>query len=259
MKIKPILLMLSLLLMLPLVVFAQKRKPKKVAVKPPVSSAPKAAAQSTAQFYLDIDRPDCCRLTAENWQSIARILRRKRISGFFGSYSILDYREAWHPVELKKTAGEEDGSLILGPFASSKVAEKALLQLPKLLPTMGDDFRGIEAGATDEAQTWRVGMYQITGIKTQMPVAATPPVNRSAGTIEGTIVETTGGANWFGIIVESSGVKYLIQLDGNSGGVKSTAGDVETVGNRVSITYRNKQTRTDGSYVLEATRIVQIK
>lgn len=77
--------------------------------------------------------------------------------------------------------------------------------------------------------------------------------------LEGVIVEKVEGANWCGIVVEAKGLRYTVQLGGNSGGVKSQNGEVETVGNRVRITYRTKRKENDGSYFLDASRVVQIR
>lgn len=77
-------------------------------------------------------------------------------------------------------------------------------------------------------------------------------------TIEGVVVEKVEGAQWYGIVIESRGVKYTIQLAGKSGGVKSQVGDVETVGNRVRVSYKSKGRQSDG-YWLDATRVVQVR
>jgi hypothetical protein len=245
MKIK-LLLTLFLLLSLILTIQAQRRN----------------AATGIARYYFDITRPDCCALSEQEWQRIAIKLKTTGIPTFFGIYDVMNYRENWHPVKLRRTQPNE-GWLILGPFDSEASALKALYRLPKILPNRmaGEDERrnGVETGPTGDSQTWRIGMYQINGFKTSLPV----PVQRArvlqSGTLEGIIIENIGGANWTGIIVESQGVKYTVQLDGLSGGVKSQVGNVDTVGNRVRITYRDKRKENDGTYFLDATRIVQVK
>lgn len=77
-------------------------------------------------------------------------------------------------------------------------------------------------------------------------------------TIEGVVVEKVEGAQWYGIVIESRGVKYTIQLAGKSGSVKSQVGDVETVGNRVRVSYKGRGRQSDG-YWLDATRVVQVR
>ena len=237
MKIR-ILLMLSLILALSLFVKAQNNR--------------------TDNYYFDITRPSCCELSHQNWKKIATNLKAQGIPAFFGVYETLNYGENWRPVKLRRTSPSE-GWLILGPFNSVSGAEKILNRLPKLLPKHGDQFNAVQSGPTSDSQTWQIGMYQIKGFKTRLPTENQKPKVLKSGTIEGVIVETIGGANWFGIIVESNGVRYSIQLDGNSGGVNSRVGDVETVGNRVRITYKDIRKENDGTLFLNAIRIIQLK
>jgi hypothetical protein len=107
-------------------------------------------------------------------------------------------------------------------------------------------------------------MYQINGFKTRLPIGTQKsevlkPEVLTPGTLEGVILEKVGGASWYGIVVGSKGLRYTVQLGGNSGGVKSQVGDVETVGNRVRVSYKNKRKENDGSYFLDATRVAQIR
>lgn len=222
------------------------------------SSAQNRNVTNAAEYYFDITRPDCCALTDTKWRQIATTLNKLGIPTFFGIYDVLNYRESWRPVKLRRTASSE-GWLILGPFPSEESALTALRKLPKLLPKGFDRFNGVETGPTGDRQTWQVGMYQIEGFKTSLPIKVQQSKVLKSGTIEGIIVEKTEGANWWGIIVESQGVKYSIQLGGLSGGVKSQVGDVEKVGNRVRITYKDKRKENDGTYFLDATRVVQVK
>jgi hypothetical protein len=245
-KILPILL--SMLLIVP--AFGQSRR----------QARGDSSSQTTtnAQYYFDITRPNCCALTGREWQNVAARLKAKGIPAFFGLYEVLDYREEWNPVRLRKTVARE-GWLMLGPFASPEKALQALFRLPLLLPKKGDTFRGVEEGPTGDKQSWRVGLYQIQGFKTRLSVTVQKARILQAGMLEGVVVERTFGASWLGIIVEANGVKYLIQLGGNSGGVGSIVGDVQTVGNRVRVTYRDKQCESSGECSLDATRVVQIR
>jgi hypothetical protein len=214
------------------------------------------------RYYFDITRPDCCALSTRDWQRIAAQLRTAGIPTFFGLYDVLNYREHWHPVKLRRTQPSE-GWLILGPFDSEATALQALNRLPKLLPNRmagGDERRnGVEAAFGGYPQTWKIGMYQINGFKTSLSTPVQNPKVLQPGIIDGVIVQHIEGANWYGIIVESQGVKFTVQLSGLSGGVRSQVGDVETVGNRVRITYKDKRKENDGSYFLDATRVVQLK
>jgi len=54
--------------------------------------------------------------------------------------------------------------------------------------------------------------------------------------------------------VERNSLQHI--LGGNSGGVRSQVGDVETIGNRVRVSYKTKRRETNGSYFLDATRTV---
>lgn len=217
---------------------------------------------STDQFYFDITRPDCCRLSDKDWQRIGTSLRSKGIPTFFGLYDVLNYKEAWRPVKLRRTQANA-GWLILGPFSSESSALSALSRLPKLLPNRmeGGDERGngVQAGPTRDPQSWQIGMYQIQGFKTRLVLNTQKPEALTRGAVDGVIVDKLEGANWWGIVVESMGVRYNIQLGGNSGGVRSQVGDVETIGNRVRVTYRTKRKENDGSYFLDATRVEQIR
>lgn len=228
------------------------------------SAAPEK--QPAYNYYFDITRPSCCDLSKEKWQQIAKNLNAKGINAFFGIYETTRYvKIGWKSVRLTKTTADGEGWLILGPFASEAVAKTALGKLTKLLPNNNaageEDERtgGLGGGATTDPQTWRIGMYEINGFKTKEPVQTQKPKVLSAGIIKGVIVENTGGANWVGVIVESGGVKYLVQLSGSSGGVKTQTGDVETIGNRVRIAFKDKEKMPDGGYFLKATSITQLK
>lgn len=131
--------------------------------------------------------------------------------------------------------------------------------MPKLLPKGFDDFNGVEPGPSGYPQTWQIGMYQISGFKTNLPVKTQKPETPQAGVIVGTVVETVGGMSWNGIIVESEGVKYTIELDGNSGRVDTQVGDIEKIGNRVRVYYKQKRKLSGGEYFLNATSVIQVK
>lgn len=226
------------------------------------NSQSQSTTSNTTKYYFDITRPDCCALSDKEWQKISTTLIKSGIPTFFGLYDVLNYRENWRPVKLRRTQPNE-GWLILGPFNSTESATKALYRLPKLLPNRmegGDERRhGVESGPTGDPQTWQIGAYQINGFKTSLPIQVQKPRVLKAGTLEGIIVEKLEGANWWGIVVESQGVRYSVQLGGLSGGVKSQVGNVEKIGNRVRITYKDKRKENDGTYFLDATRIVQVK
>lgn len=223
---------------------------------------PQTSSANPAHYYFDITRPDCCRLSDRDWQRISTTLRAKGIPTFFGLYDVQNYRESWRPVRLRRTQPTA-GWLILGPFSSEARALKALYRLPKLLPNRmeGGDERanGVKSGPTADPQTWQIGMYLIQGFKTRLQVETQKSEVLSPGTLEGIIVDKLEGANWWGIVVESNGIRYNIQLGGNSGGVKSQIGDVDSIGNRVRVSYKTKRTENDGSYFLDATRVVQIR
>jgi hypothetical protein len=215
------------------------------------------------RYYLDITRPDCCRLSDRDWQRIAATLKEKGIPTFFGLYDVLTYREPWRPVRLRRSPPDE-GWLILGPFDSAASATNALNRLPRLLPNRmgGEDERrnGVEPGSTGDRQTWRIGMYQLSGFRTSLPIQVQKPqIIHQAGTVEGVIVEKNEGASGYGITVESRKVIYYVYLAGNMGGVKTQIGDVDTVGNHVRVTYKSKRKVNDSTYSLDAIRIVQIK
>lgn len=217
---------------------------------------------SPERYYFDITRPDCCRLSDKDWQRIATTLRARGIPTFFGIYDVLNYREHWRPVKLRRTQPSA-GWLILGPFDSAASAMRVLQRLPKLLPNRmgGEDerSRGVQPDPFGYSQHWVIGMYQIGGFKTSLPIGTQKQEVLTPGTLEGVVVEKLEGANWWGVVVESNGLRYSIQLGGNSGGVRSQSGDVETVGNRVRITYKTKRKENDGTYFLDATRIVQVR
>lgn len=124
----------------------------------------------TSSYYFDIQRPDCCRISSSDWQQIAVRLRGAGIPTFFGLSDVLNYREPWHPVKLRRTSVAQ-GWLMLGPFDSESTAIAVLYRLPKLLPNhmVGEDERskGVEPDPFGYQQNWRIGMYQITGCKTQ--------------------------------------------------------------------------------------------
>lgn len=125
----------------------------------------------------------------------------------------------------------------------------------------GGDERGngVQAGPTRDPQSWQIGMYQIQGFRTRLGVNIQKPEVLQPGTLDGVIIDKLEGANWWGIVVESKGVRYNIQLGGNSGGVKSQVGAVEKIGNRVRVSYKTKRKENNGSYFLDATRIIQIR
>lgn len=82
---------------------------------------------------------------------------------------------------------------------------------------------------------------------------------RRAGTIEGTVVEQTGGPRWMGIVVESAGSKYLVKIDNAEGPAPAVVGgDVRPVGTTVRVTYTGSEKRWDGTYALHASRVTML-
>lgn len=228
-----------------------------------IATQSQGPAVGSDRYYFDITRPDCCRLSDKEWQRIATIFRTSGIPTFFGLYDVLNYREHWHPVRLRRTPPDE-GWLILGPFDSQTTALKALNRLPRLLPNhmqgSNETRNGVQSGPTGDSQTWQIGMYQINGFKTNLAIQVQKPaIIHQPGVVEGVVIEKNEGASGYGVTVESRGERYYVYLAGNMGGVKTQIGDVETVGNRVRIAYRSKRKASDGTYSLDATSIVQIK
>ncbi len=67
------------------------------------SNQPTGSGKLTAsKYYFDITRPDCCALSSKGWQMIAATLKASGIPTFFGIYDVLNYRENWHPVKLRR-------------------------------------------------------------------------------------------------------------------------------------------------------------
>jgi hypothetical protein len=131
------------------------------------------------RYYFDITRPDCCRLSVKDWQRIGKSLRAKGIPTFFGLYDVLNHKEAWHPVKLRRTQPDA-GWLILGPFDSETQARNVLSRLPKLLPNRmtGQDERtnGVQPDPFGYKQHWAIGMYQISGFKSNLSIGTNKAV-----------------------------------------------------------------------------------
>jgi hypothetical protein len=114
-----------------------------------ITTQSQGTASRLDRYYFDITRPDCCRLSEKDWERIATRLRARRIPTFFGVYDVLNYRERWRPVKLRR-AQPSAGWLILGPFDSETTATSALYRLPGLLPNRAagtDETRdGVQSG-----------------------------------------------------------------------------------------------------------------
>src|SRR5713226_5766203 len=76
-------------------------------------------------------------------------------------------------------------------------------------------------------------------------------------TFEGTVVERVEGAQWYGIVVESRGVKYTVQL-GGKGGVASEIGNVTKIGARVRVYYKGFSGDFNGTKAPNATKIIRL-
>lgn len=93
-----------------------------------------------------------------------------------------------------------------------------------------------------------------------LPQTAPAQKQRSTRSLEGVVVAHEDGAKWHGIVVESKGVKYTFPtysaIDREP---KIIGGDVEPIGTRVRVTYRNWG-RPDiyGNYLAEALVIVRL-
>lgn len=80
-------------------------------------------------------------------------------------------------------------------------------------------------------------------------------------TLEGTVVEVTGVSRWAGIIVESDGRRYMVQLynfDYPKSGPKVIGGDVMRVGTRVKVEYTRTEPWADNTTALNATRVIKL-
>jgi hypothetical protein len=80
-------------------------------------------------------------------------------------------------------------------------------------------------------------------------------------TIEGTIIGRRDGMAWYGIVVESSGRRYMVTIANNPNNrVRDpvVVGDVESVGARVRVTYIGSEPWSDNMLALYATRIVRL-
>ncbi len=82
-----------------------------------------------------------------------------------------------------------------------------------------------------------------------------------ARTLEGVVVDTTGGARWMGIVVESAGKKYVVAIANNSDNhVKDpqVVGEIGTIGTRVRVTYTGTEPWDSDMLALHATRVVRL-
>lgn len=81
-------------------------------------------------------------------------------------------------------------------------------------------------------------------------------------TLEGTVVDTTGGPSWLGIIVSSGGKRYVISLENTrfpKADVKVRRGNIETVGAVVRVTYTEMRAPdVNGDGWLEAISVVEV-
>lgn len=87
---------------------------------------------------------------------------------------------------------------------------------------------------------------------------AKPPVARM---LEGVVVDTTGGARWMGIVVESAGKRYVVATANNPDNyVKDpqVVGEVGTIGTRVKVTYIGTEPWGSDMLALHATRVVRL-
>lgn len=80
-------------------------------------------------------------------------------------------------------------------------------------------------------------------------------------TLEGTVIDVTGVSRWSGIIIESGGRKYVVQLynsDYPKSGPKVIGGNVMGVGTRVKVVYINTQPWVNNMLALNATRVIKL-
>ncbi len=224
-----------------------------------VSLAQSARGPRTS-YYLSLDRPGCCILSPDQWLKIQRSLVTKGIPAFFGDYKINDYSSWWYPSTVQKTV-QDEGGLIVGPFASSGLAEAALQKLVVYLPNLdGEYHKGLQQGPTIDPYQWQIGMYQIWGFSSSTPITVKPPKVKKAGTVEGVVIDIEMGNKWMSIIVRGSdGRKYSAQISSPTTFTK-TSGNIDKLGNRVRIIYKDKEDAPpNGVTYLEATSIIQIK
>lgn len=79
--------------------------------------------------------------------------------------------------------------------------------------------------------------------------------------LEGVVVDTTGGARWMGIVVESAGKRYVVATANNPDNhVKDpqVVGEVGTIGTRVRVTYIGTEPWGSDMLALHATRVVRL-
>lgn len=92
-------------------------------------------------------------------------------------------------------------------------------------------------------------------------VSAQRPKTPLPRTLEGVVVDTTGGARWMGIVVESAGKRYVVATSNNpENHVKDpqVVGEVGTVGARVRVTYVGTEPWGSDMLALHATRVVRL-
>jgi hypothetical protein len=208
-------------------------------------------------YYLFVSRAGCCELDADAWARIDRTLRTNGIPTFWGIYTINDYG-IWYPSTVQKTIKEE-GELAIGPFASAGLADAALRRLLSLLPR-DSEYRSDLHTLDGRQQWWSIDMYQIRGVSSSTPLTVKPPKVKEPGTIEGVVIDTEMGMKWISIIVRGDdGNRYMAQL-GGQGAPDKVTGMVNKVGNRVRITFKDKEPPdSQGVIDLHATSIIQIK
>lgn len=215
---------------------------------------------ASTKYYLDLDRPSVGYLSHRIWQQIGKNLQKAGVPTFFGKREILDYRQNWMPSKLTRTSYAE-GFLMLGPFNSAEQAMTILNRLPNLLPQKydGERFNGVQPGPTDTPQTWQVGLFQISGFRSEGgSVQESPKVTDRPTTMDATVIRFNQGASGAGLEVKSKGVEYGFCLFGNCGAVRTVIGDVTKRGSRVRIWYTLKRKNQDGSFSLFDVTKVQL-
>lgn len=79
--------------------------------------------------------------------------------------------------------------------------------------------------------------------------------------LEGVVVDTTGGARWMGIVVESGGRRHTVTTANNPDNQMRDPviiGDISTIGTRVRVTYNGSEPWGQNETALYATKIVSL-
>jgi hypothetical protein len=80
-------------------------------------------------------------------------------------------------------------------------------------------------------------------------------------TLEGVVVDTTGGPQWIGIVVESNGRRYVVSISNSrypASDPKVTGRGIESIGTRVKVTYTKTEPWINDTVALVATRIIKL-